>query len=340
MQRDFHYNAIAVLARAAGFGPKTALTIAYASQYVDDATEGEPLKVGDLLFEPVRTAHTGLRAYSWSVQKKVYIPYHFLPPEPIRTPPTRFKTEKAVPDDAFATELLQAALDEPDANLRPYRIGVALHTFADTWAHQGFSGRNHEENDVEAIDHWKKGAWDHLFWANAYLDFLPKIGHTQAGHYPDQPFLRWRYLNPPSDPNNKVERSNAAEFLEAARAIYDRLSAWLGPAAQKPVAWADIEDAVAELLAYEDTDCGDRCRRWEAKFDSWFPAGSYRYDERAWRNDALAPDDQEDTDWNHFDREDFGRLSFKMVPGFYQSAWVRFHRAALLQRHYVIERLL
>ncbi|MBW2455801.1 MAG: hypothetical protein JRI68_14890 [Deltaproteobacteria bacterium] len=340
MQKDFHYYAIAVLARAAGFKPDAALTIAYASQYVDDATEGEPLKVGDLQFEPVRTAYAGLKAYSWSVQKKVYIPYHFLPPEPIRTPPARFKTEKADSDGAFATQLLDVALSEPDPELRPFRVGVALHTFADTWAHQGFSGRHHDENDVEAIDHHKKGKWDHLFWANAYLDFLPKIGHTQAGHYPDQPFLHWRYLNPPADPKNKVERNNADEFLEAALVIHQRLSHHLGNAAHQPVAWTGLEADIAGLLAFEDTDGDTRCEQWAAKFDRWFAPGAYRYDELAWRTEALDPDDATDTDWNHFEREDFGRLRFKMTPGFYQSPWVRFHRAALLQRHYVLERLL
>ena len=51
MQKDFHYYCIAILARAAGFGKSDALNIAYASQYVDDSTESEPIKVGELPFE-------------------------------------------------------------------------------------------------------------------------------------------------------------------------------------------------------------------------------------------------------------------------------------------------
>jgi hypothetical protein len=39
MEKDFHYYCIGVLAKAAGFDKGDALTIAYASQYVDDATE-------------------------------------------------------------------------------------------------------------------------------------------------------------------------------------------------------------------------------------------------------------------------------------------------------------
>ena len=48
MDFDFHYYAVAVLARAAGFTSADALTIAYASQYVDHATESAPFHVGGI----------------------------------------------------------------------------------------------------------------------------------------------------------------------------------------------------------------------------------------------------------------------------------------------------
>ncbi len=53
MFRDFHYYCVGVLAKAAGFQEDDALTIAYASQYVDDSTESEPINVGDMIFDPV-----------------------------------------------------------------------------------------------------------------------------------------------------------------------------------------------------------------------------------------------------------------------------------------------
>ena len=64
MQSDFHYYCIGVLARAAGFNRDDALTIAYASQYTDDSTESELIRLeldeGRLRFDPVRTSYTGL----------------------------------------------------------------------------------------------------------------------------------------------------------------------------------------------------------------------------------------------------------------------------------------
>jgi hypothetical protein len=78
MEKDFHYYCIGTLARASGFAPEDALTIAYASQYVDDSTESEPMRIGEMIFDPVRTSYEGLRSYDWSVQKRVLIPFHFI----------------------------------------------------------------------------------------------------------------------------------------------------------------------------------------------------------------------------------------------------------------------
>ena len=43
MQIDMHFYGIYALARAAGIKPDSAHTIAYASQFVDDALDGEEI---------------------------------------------------------------------------------------------------------------------------------------------------------------------------------------------------------------------------------------------------------------------------------------------------------
>jgi hypothetical protein len=180
VQKDFHYYCVAVLARAAGFNKKDALTIAYASQYVDDATESELIRLeipgADLKFDPVRTAYAGLDmtgALAWSAQKRVYLPFHFIPSLPFSPKESdtfSFVTQPAVDEHrggtrSFAELLLEEAESESRRNRkrRLCRIGVALHTYADTWAHQRFSGRhNREENDVENICVWADGDYKHL----------------------------------------------------------------------------------------------------------------------------------------------------------------------------------
>ena len=195
MQRDFHYCCIAVLARAAGYRQRDALKIAYASQYVDDAVESEMISVGGIPFEPTRTAHYGLKSFSWGTQKRVFLPFHFLPGKPLTGVGDTFRT---LPDSEFAHMVWDEAVAEPDPPFRHIRMGVALHTFADTWAHQQFTGREAPENDVEAIRHRRNGRMKRLVLPNFYLDFAPKIGHAQAGTYPDQPWLVWDYEAPHS----------------------------------------------------------------------------------------------------------------------------------------------
>lgn len=336
MQKDFHYYCIGVLARAAGFTSDDALTIAYASQYVDDSTESEPIRVGDLMFDPVRTAHIGLKAYNWSTQKRVYIPFHFIPPEPIRSSSDTFVT---APNSPFALMILKEAYKERLELRRLCRIGVVLHTFADTWAHQGFSGRRHKENDVTNIHHRRGDNWEYLLWENFYLDFPPKVGHAEAGYFPDQSFLIWKYTRKVK--NEKVERNNMKEFLTAAETIYHQLCEVDKSKSDTPTPWGDIEAGIRELLADDrEQDVENRCGKWRERFRNMFTYSKFKYDSRAWRNDALEPHDEADTDWDDFKPSDFRRLKFPMKPGFYDSPWVQFHRAALRQRHLVLENLL
>ena len=335
MQKDFHYYCIAVLAKTAGFEKRDALTIAYASQYVDDSTESEPIQVGELMFDPVRTAHLGLKAFNWAIQKRVYIPFHFIPPNPIRSPRDTFVTAANSP---FARRILKEACEEQLEMRRLIRIGVALHTLADMSAHQGFSGRQHSENDVESIYHREGKRWKPLPWENFYLDFLPQIGHAEAGYFPDCPFLTWKYTR--KSTNEEVERNNTQEFLTAAKSIHQKLSKIDKSKSDSPIPWGDIETGIRDLLAHREKDIEKRCGKWTERFQYMFDPLNFAYDSRAWRNDALGPDDEADTDWDNFEPSDFRRLQFPMKPGFYNSLWVQFHRAALRQRHLVLESLL
>jgi hypothetical protein len=215
---------------------------------------------------------------------------------------------------------------------------VALHTFADTWAHQGFSGRLHAENDVESIYQRKGERWDYLLKENIFLDFLPQIGHTEAGYYPDHPFLTWKYTRKIT--NAVVERNNTNEFLNAAETIYHQLCDVDKSKSDTLIPWEDIETEVRDLLAYREQDKEKRCEKWREHFQHMFEPLKFRYDKQVWRNDAFLPDNEEDTDWDDFAPSEFKRLLFPMRPGFYDSPWVQFHRAALRQRHFVLENLL
>lgn len=361
MQRDFHFYGVAVLARAAGFQPSEALTIAYASQYVDDSTESELVRIraagNELRFDPVRTAHKGLRllgSLEWSAQKRVYVPFHFLPPrrfDPPNAAQFTFVTEKGA---KFGEELLQAAFLEPTLNRRLCRIGIALHTYADMWSHHGFSGRQSRvENDVENIRLLNPvtNRYGHPIMENVLFDAFPQIGHAEAGFHPDLACENWKY---DSRRRKNVRRDNTKEFLEAAKRIHDILVTLRG----KPpfTTWGSLRSAFQRLLrlkpsqgpgfgasvtfggymAYHDRHLKERCEEWQKQFKSWFPGRKYEYSRTAWRDAAL----KGDTNWDEWTAREWDRMEpLAQRKGFWDSLWTHFHRAALRQRHFVLESL-
>ncbi|MEA3340869.1 MAG: DUF6765 family protein [Chloroflexota bacterium] len=380
MQKDFHYYCIAVLAKAAGFNKKDALIIGYASQYVDDATESEliRLQVPRLIkFDPVRTAYAGLDltgSLTWSAQKRVFIPFHFIPPRPFRPKESTtfsFVTQPAAGEQnggekSFAELLLEEAASESQRNRwrRLCRIGVALHTYADTWAHQRFSGRhNREENDVENIHVYDRdtGKYKRLKLENLILDALPQVGHAEAGYFPDLAFQKWKYDSRQSPP--AVKRDNVELFLKAAEAIYDALVPLKKIRPDEPIPWETIAPDIRQLFEgehivaaetadrlmmrayqrYHASDLGERCKKWQEKFDHLFrpyPAGhSYNYDHLKWRNEAL----KGDTAWDSWSQREWDQMRpMELVESeaeFWNSLWVHFHRAALRQRHLALENM-
>jgi hypothetical protein len=364
MQRDFHYYCIGVLARAAGFNRDDALTIAYASQYTDDSTESDLIQLeidqGYLKFDPVRTSYDGLEtihSLAWSAQKRVWIPFHFLPPRPFRPEESQDFSFITEPNSAFGQFLLGEAAKEPldNQNRRLCRIGVALHTFADSWAHQDFSGReSREENDVESISLYNRSTkrWRKLGIENLIFDALPFIGHGEAGYFPDLAFQKWKCV---VGEGRKVQRDNIDTFAEAAHRIYTQLLPLDKADADTPIPWNEIEPKIRMLLASKDRDprgverytlpayrayqarmVENRCKRWRQEFGYLFEPGTFHYDKQAWRRDAM----EGDTNWDGYSEAEWrGMLPRKVKPDFWNSLWVNFHRAALRQRHLVLENL-
>ena len=367
MQRDFHYYCIGILARAAGFAAADALVLAYASQYVDDATETGVFKLRDDVagphFDPVRTSYFGLEtvhSLTWDAQKRVWIPFHFLPLSPFDPDYGEGFTFVTGSDSDFSRLLLAEAATEPleHRERRLCRIGVALHTYADTWSHQDFSGWEcREENNVEAIHLYDReaGAWDHLKVENVLFDALPFIGHGEAGYFPDLAFQRWKCdLGQPPRP---IERDNVELFLEAGETIYDRLLAMDKAGGEDPIPWSEISSQIEGLLAeegrqprwgdqltlpayraFQARDVDQRCQRWQQAFGYLFEPHpeAYAYDELAWRQSAL----EGPVEWDGYSLQDWAQMPARAAkPGFWDSLWVHFHRAALHQRHFVLEHL-
>ena len=384
MKIDFHYYCVAILARAAGFNSEDALTIAYASQYVDHSTESElmplDIKGSNLKFDPVRTAYDllkpkqGLKALSWSAQKRIYIPFHFIPSKPFDPSKRKsftFRTERA---SQFGRELLDEAAKEENHKRRLCRIGVALHTYADSWSHADFSGiEDPVENNVSGIHLWDraKEGWTHPKIENVGLDALPEIGHAEAGFFPDLSYQKWRCTvlrtGTPRPKRFVVQRDNIKAFLQAAENIYAQLDRmqkdgppdpirWKGKLVNS-VPWTALRPRIRRMFAaepeggvlkrwlpsayrfYHAAHDENLCKRWEDEFKndffSKFP-DRFQYCRHTWRRDAVVGD----TEWDPWTRRDWAKQPRrKLKRNFWDSLWFHFHRAALSQRHFVLERL-
>lgn len=335
MQIDFHYYVIRILAEKAGFSPADSQIIAYASQFVDDATEHKPLQLPEKLqiknhprlkegnFDPVCTAHKGLQFvndFRKIVQMKIYISFHFLPPK-IYTNTDLEYDYVTKPNSQFANILIEKIkkqfVDNPDEKLyNLISLGIALHTYADTWAHQNFSGRHNHENNVEKIKKWNKGKWKSIKTMNRIRNsMLPEIGHAEAYSFPDQPFRTWKYKKAKNKSSNL--RHNLDVFIDAAENIYK----FLLSITDKYNEWNSFSDRLIQCLSYTNESIKKR----KNKYRKLFPEIGFYYNENQWRNDFFKEN------YNH-------KTCFLQEENDYKKQkWLEFHRAAISQREFVLK---
>lgn len=200
MDIEFHYYITYVLAVKAGFGAQDAWMLAYSSQYVDDndkihlIDKGKPSEYQNYLSQTMDITKPQ------SERLRIYPCFHFVPGEE-DYPLARRKDKKThplntTPNSPNANKLMDEALQTDNL----YRIGIATHAFADTWAHQNFVGCEHKFNA-------RKGFWEQI---------IPNIGHADAKHLPDIPFLIWNDERLAEG----VQIYNKQRFLEAAYYIF------------------------------------------------------------------------------------------------------------------------
>lgn len=269
MQIDGHHAATYVAARIAGFSDQDAAKIAYAAQYVDDATNDGTISFLDspYMYQRIASAHKMIDYNNLVAMQNhlAWIPFHFLPGneglEAGKEPAQGLRAKLICrPDSAVARDMLREAMKDRGTPRELHRLGVAMHVYADTFAHQGFVGSVDSANvvvDAKSDDaqtdqairdatrrELMKAAWGQIsavvqlllyslrlafhehrwpttFWRN-FLSRTP-LGHAAADAYPDQPYLKWTYRDAS---NNVVERDNPPIFVEAMHMMTRAMRAW------------------------------------------------------------------------------------------------------------------
>jgi len=294
MEKDFHYYLTYALAKITGLNNPE--VVAYSSQFVDDNNEGqfsingeempfpERLRANGGYYYPIMTQSLSPKSLDPYVQKYVYVPFHFLPGDNNVMIKSANNPLSTTPDSANAKSIISKALDTDN----PYLIGIALHTFADTWSHQNFSGLREEWNAVYP-------------WYNVFKSIVPDIGHAEAGHSPDvisEPWIDYRLGK------NVIDNKDRA--LCAAKEIYGNLRT----KTRKGLPWSDVKTAFEGII-----NSGGYDERIKATSDFLKNSGfgsipAYSKDD--WLDAALDNDGKD----------------VVMKPNFTTTHWYNFHQAA------------
>ena len=222
MQIDGHHGLTYIAARLAGFSRTKASIIAYSAQYVDDATNSGVIHFKNgAMYSRISSAHKMLdyRNSDELANHRVWIPFHFLPGnggQQAGENPNGTFIRKLVckPNSYVAKDMLRACVKDMDKPYALHRLGITMHVYADTWAHQGFAGVNHEINEVHDMKS-SDATLDQSFFnkiANYFLSETFPLGHGAALSHPDRPYLQWEYKNGFGE---YVSRNNPTIYMDA-----------------------------------------------------------------------------------------------------------------------------
>lgn len=361
MNIDFHHGVTYIVARLAGFSQKEAEIVAYSSQYVDDATnDGEIHFDNGMLYARIASAHKMLdyRNTLALANHHVWLPFHFLPgslgldssnsPAVYDESKLGFaKRSMCRADSPLAQEMVRGTILRRDRPYALHRLGIAMHVYADTWAHQGFVGFMsviNEARDIELpIPAPKRSIPDTILdlWARIrdatiglFVGKLFPVGHGAVLSYPDRPYLRWSYTNGLGE---RIERDNPRDFGQAARRMFEAMTRFRR---NDPMAIVDIPQEVFRRIDYwlaelTDDDPDVRHAHWLEliRTGEFGFKDDVRYISKgvgSWKHAALGT----------ADAIDIPGETFRFDPKFLNSDWRRFHDALQVHRLFVLNELL
>ena len=365
MQKDFHYDVVYVLAKWAGFNDSEAYTVAYASQYVDDANNSGHIE----FYTGESYTRTSSAHKTYDVKDNAdntenhnaWLPFHFLPgycgeSKDVSVAKDLYERVVCTPDSFVAREMLQDVIRSRDESYGLHRFGIAIHTYADTWAHRGFAGVSNRINEVakilSAVDENDK---ELLALKDEFMRQFPKlipVGHGTALHYPDLPYVKeWKFTFEDDRGRGEQTYNNTDAFIEAADFLLRLMRLFLG-VRSNTIALADhvenlydgidvLSDAQKQFLRdtfveNNDDDEDVRHGQWIELSSSGSIEGVGRIPDYSpkgigsWKYEAL----------NTVNEIDIEGEKFTFSDDFFTSDWKKFHDALQIQRQYILLKLL
>ena len=268
MDTEFHYWMTGLIARRAGFNEEQATIIAYCSEYVDENDICLTIENRNDNSDEYRNFVSQTMNILKPKQElmRIYPIFHFIPGEPdaytARRRDGKMHVLNTTPNSANANEIIDDAFKATD-DIRLYRIGVATHSYVDTWAHQNFVGY---------FDYFN----------NIGLDPKPDIGHADAEHHPDWPGHRWTDTRLVDG-----EVNNNYRIVSAAEALFKKYCSHLRTADAENK-WQQLERDLMQAMGSVSSgsinyDKEQRLKRYKELVGDWLP----EFDETTWFNEAV-----------------------------------------------------
>jgi hypothetical protein len=228
MDIEFHYYMTFLIAGKAGFGEEEAFIIANSSQYVDD---------NNIIFEINKDKAQYYKNYisqTMNILKpkaklfRIYPLFHFIPGDPFHKEACRrdgaLHWLNTTPDSDNANKVIDSAFKSKDL----YSIGVATHSYVDTWAHQNYIGYYNEFNSM----------------AGVLEKLVPNVGHADATHNPDWPALVWQDKRLIRE-NARIE--NKKRFMQAAGTLFRKYRLYVDKKCSTPALNSDKRKLINRL---------------------------------------------------------------------------------------------
>jgi hypothetical protein len=345
MQIDFHHAVTYIVARLAGFSHPDGCTIAYAAQYVDDATnKGTIYFDNGTSYTRIASAHTVFDVDHNCKNKEdyqVWVPFHFLPGnggasvEQSGAPPV-IQRLICTPDSPLANDMWLACRNTKETANSFHRLGITAHVYLDTFAHQLFAGVRHDVNLVFDLKHIEPTCDEILEEFKGSVADALKLGHGAALTDPDLPFLKWNYKN---SYRQEQDRDNPAIFSLAAARLFAQFQYYLGVTNQKSMLAQDLNAINDTIKQNVSTDAGARHQRWlalvKAGVFSFGPLSDQETDELGYAADGPGS-------WKYaaLGTSDEPKSPVPYDQNFDSSNWKRFHDALKDHQHEVLNQIL
>jgi hypothetical protein len=330
---NYHYYTIKTLARYAGFDDSKAQYIAYFSQYIDDYKLGSPFIVGTKppdfflknnlalklgsdkwVFLPCPTGINVMGSIDPSYQLHTLMPFHFIMSRQynemfnISSRRDLCCVVANQEDSLLINSLMEQTVQGTDVNDKNslMALGMLIHTYADTYAHCGFSGFNGWENKyfiskmkhnipqkengnviVKSLRNIKekvtgiKDPYDAMSPAAISLaSNLPPIGHgrvVSAPDYCDCTISLHAMKTEKGKMEPLIERNNGEFFADCSRRILNFLCSVNKKTLLTDEEWKDLQKKLLEAQNVREQGSSKKNKN---KWSEVFPGITYKYNKK------------------------------------------------------------